>query len=85
MLVAKISEKEIKQIRLWFQNIEKIIKKFECSDNPDIEKLTQYLKKRNNLYWEKALFNLETLIDNCCIPNSDILELKPSIKENIVK
>lgn len=59
----------------------KILEKFN-KDDPE-EFLLRVLSYFDSLFWEKALCNLSTLLDNCADPNEDVLEFKPEIKKGL--
>ena len=65
------------------QELRKIQKELEC-DEEDEQVLLEFVKRRFRKAnycgsFGRILFNCETLIENCCDPDLDYLEFKPSI------
>jgi len=57
----------------------KILKFFNKKDTEEF--LRTVLKQFDGLYWEKALMNLLTLLENCADPDLNVLEFNPDIKK----
>ena len=65
------------------QQLRKIQNELECNEDDDqvvLEFVKRRFRKANYCgSFGRILFNCETLIDNCCDPELDHLEFKPSI------
>ncbi len=93
--MAKASPDDLKRVREFFQVIEEVIEwgtffnqytehSMEVSDEELVEKIREMWNERGpgvGSSWRRVVTGCEVLINNCCDPDSDVLEWKPELKK----
>lgn len=82
MMMAKASQKDINCLIEFFQFLG-----HRHAGDTDADAFMQYLDQHwsNGVAaaWSRVVFGFQTLLDNCCDPDSDVLDWKPEIKRLI--